>query len=122
MSQFETVTEFKNGKIKILLSPLKMFYILRNNLEFCYVKYNNKGYYLRNVEGRYIVVQFCDLVDAFIEFVKTKYETSTPKEELLETIYRQAPIKNGVMAKEVLKIDYLSDERMKEIVSVIYYE
>ena len=119
MRQFETIIELKNGKTKIEFSLLRIYSILKDNLGFCYVKYNNKGFYLRNEDGNFKVVQFYELADTFTDFIKTKYETTTPKGELLDAVYRRVPIKNGNIARQCLKTDYLSDEKIREIVLII---
>jgi len=118
MTQFETITELKNGIIKIEFSILRIYSILKDNLGFCYVKYNNKGYYLRNEYGNYKVIKFYELIDTFTNFIKTEYITTTSKEELLDAYYRQAPIKNGNAAKQCLKTDYLSDEKIQEMLMI----
>ena len=115
MIQFEKVTELKDGEIKIEFSLLKIYSLLKDNLGFSYVRYNNKGFYLKNEFGNYKVIPFFELVDSFTNFIKTEYETTTPKEELLETIYKTRPIKKGNIAKECLR-KQLTDERIKEII------
>ncbi|MCE5332515.1 MAG: hypothetical protein LLF95_10325 [Bacteroidales bacterium] len=115
MIQFERVTKLKNGKIKIDFSLLKIYSILKDNLGFSYVRYNNKGFYLKNEFGNYKVIPFFELVDSFINFVQTEYETTTSKEEILEVIFKTRPIKNGNFAKEYLK-KHLDDKTIKEII------
>ena len=120
MSPLIFVEEHKNGKKKITFSLDVLYRTLKFKFGYRYVKIGGKGHYLKKTVEGYEVVSFYDLPHTFLDFLRTPlHEYGVPPEiqsrELVELFLTKNPIKNGNLAKILLREEFQISDKDKHI-------
>jgi hypothetical protein len=118
MIRIADIFEIGNGMKKITFFHLGLYNLLREKFGFRYSKINNRGYYLKNIDGIYKVVDFHELKDSIVNFIKKDFDTisfNIPINyiDFLNEFYRQMPIKNGNFARVYLSENFVLPDQNK---------
>jgi len=121
MIKIADIFELKNGKKKVEFFHLGIYDLLREKLGFKYTRINKKGYYLKYSHGIYNVVNFHELKDSFLDFIKNdfgsiNFNLSIAYLDFINEYYRQSPIKNGNFARTYLSENFTLSDENKHII------
>jgi hypothetical protein len=123
MIQIADIFRNRNGRIVIKFINLDIYRLLKNELGFRYTKIKNKGYFLKESNGIYEVVNFYQLNDSFIEYIKKEYNNFSISrevefEDFINDFYRQAPIKKSNFVRTLLSENFkLSDSNLEYLLN-----
>jgi hypothetical protein len=121
MIKIADVFESGNGMKKVKFFHLGLYDLLREKLGFRYTKINKRGYYLKNIDGIYKVVDFHELKDSIVNFIKKDFDTinfNIPINyiDFLNEFYRQMPIKNGNFSRVYLGENFILSDENKHLI------
>lgn len=115
MIKFVNISALKNGKNKYSFSQLGICKILKEELDFRFVKISKRGYYLsKNDANGYDIVNFSKLSEAFLNYCKQEFDgietlNGTSYVDLENAFYSKNPLKNNDYCSEFLSKDFELD-------------
>jgi hypothetical protein len=120
MMKLADISYSRNGRPKVDFFHLGIFNFLKTTLGFRYTKFNNRGHYLKEVNGVYSKVKFYTLSIDFKNYISENFEEleiskEISKDDFLDEFKRKSPIKNGSMARDILSENFELSEKNKQL-------
>lgn len=112
MNTITDITKTKRGNVQVKFHLAEIYDLLRDKLGYRFINLKGKGYYLKEKkEGLYEIVNFFDLSDGFIKYIRENFDYVVRNGEIgyidfMNAYYEKQPIKNSNHGKSMLGKDF----------------